>query len=57
MNPLALEEYAALEERHAFLATQLEDLKKTRRDLLTVVKEVDYWVQQVFVAAFEDIAR
>ncbi len=41
VNPLALEEYAALEERHAFLAAQLEDLKKTRRDLLTVVKEVD----------------
>src|SRR5207248_2112702 len=41
VNPLALEEYAALEERHQFLANQLEDLKKTRRDLLTVVKEVD----------------
>jgi chromosome segregation protein len=57
VNPLALEEYAALEERHAFLATQLEDLKKTRRDLLTVVKEVDDRVQQVFAAAFEDTAR
>ena len=57
VNPLALEEYAALEERHAFLATQLEDLKKTRRDLLTVVKEVDDRVQQVFTAAFEDTAR
>ena len=57
VNPLALEEYAALEERHTFLATQLEDLKKTRRDLLTVVKEVDDRVQQVFAAAFEDTAR
>jgi len=57
VNPLALEEYAALEERHAFLATQLEDLKKTRRDLLTVVKEVDDRVQQVFASAFEDTAR
>jgi chromosome segregation protein len=57
VNPLALEEYAALEERHAFLAAQLEDLKKTRRDLLTVVKEVDDRVQQVFAAAFEDTAR
>jgi chromosome segregation protein len=57
VNPLALEEYAALEERHAFLATQVEDLKKTRRDLLTVVKEVDDRVQQVFAAAFEDTAR
>jgi chromosome segregation protein len=38
VNPLALEEFAALEERHGFLATQLEDLKATRRDLLTVVR-------------------
>jgi chromosome segregation protein len=56
VNPLALEEFAALEERHAFLATQLEDLKKTRRDLLTVVKEVDDRVQQVFASAFQDTA-
>jgi len=57
VNPLALEEFAALEERHAFLVTQLEDLKKTRRDLLTVIKEVDDRVQQVFGAAYEDTAR
>jgi chromosome segregation protein len=57
VNPLALEEFAALEERHAFLTSQLEDLKKTRRDLLTVVKEVDDRVEQVFAAAYEDTAR
>ena len=56
VNPLALEEYEALEERHQFLANQLEDLKKTRRDLLTVVKEVDDRVQQVFASAFADTA-
>jgi chromosome segregation protein len=57
VNPLALEEFAALEERHAFLSSQVEDLKKTRRDLLTVIKEVDDRVQQVFAAAYEDTAR
>jgi chromosome segregation protein len=57
VNPLALEEYAALQERHQFLATQLEDLRKTRRDLLTVVKEVDDRVQEVFASAFADTAR
>ncbi len=57
VNPLALEEFSALEERHAFLSTQLEDLKKTRRDLLTVIKEVDDRVQQVFASAYEDTAR
>ncbi|OPC80947.1 chromosome segregation protein SMC [Embleya scabrispora] len=57
VNPLALEEFAALEERHNFLTEQLEDLKKTRRDLMTVVKEVDERVEQVFTAAFHDTAR
>ncbi len=57
VNPLALEEYAALEERSAFLTTQLEDLKATRRDLLTVVKDVDDRIQDVFASAFQDTAR
>ncbi|GAA3750232.1 chromosome segregation protein [Spinactinospora alkalitolerans] len=57
VNPLALEEFAALEERHTFLTTQLEDLKKTRRDLLTVVKEVDDRVQEVFTSAYADVER
>ena len=57
VNPLALEEFAALQERHQFLATQLEDLRKTRRDLLTVVKEVDDRVQEVFASAYADTAR
>jgi len=57
VNPLALEEYAALQERHQFLATQLEDLRKTRRDLLIVVKEVDDRVQEVFASAYADTAR
>ncbi|MFL6097570.1 MAG: chromosome segregation protein SMC, partial [Blastococcus sp.] len=57
VNPLALEEFAALEERHGFLATQLEDLKSTRRDLLTVVREVDERIHDVFAAAFTDVQR
>ncbi|MFF3889915.1 chromosome segregation protein SMC [Streptomyces sp. NPDC001914] len=57
INPLALEEFAALEERHKFLSEQLEDLKKTRADLLQVVKEVDERVEQVFTEAYRDTAR
>jgi len=57
VNPLALEEFAALEERHQFLSTQLEDLRNTRRDLLTVVKEVDDRILEVFTAAYHDVAR
>ncbi|MFD9301183.1 AAA family ATPase [Streptomyces sp. NPDC060048] len=57
VNPLALEEFAALEERHKFLSEQLEDLRKTRADLLQVVKEVDTRVEQVFTEAYRDTAR
>ncbi|MGB6162081.1 MAG: chromosome segregation protein SMC [Pseudonocardiaceae bacterium] len=57
VNPLALEEFAALEERYKFLSTQLEDLKATRRDLLTVIAEVDEKILEVFTEAFHDVAR
>jgi chromosome segregation protein len=57
VNPLALEEFAALEERYRFLSTQLEDLKNTRRDLLTVVREVDDKILEVFTTAYTDVAR
>lgn len=56
VNPLALEEFAALEERHQFLSTQLEDLKASRRDLLDIIREVDQRVEQVFTAAYTDTA-
>ncbi|WP_067827222.1 AAA family ATPase [Nocardia inohanensis] len=57
VNPLALEEFAALEERYNFLATQLEDVKKARQDLLDVVAEVDARILQVFTDAYEDVER
>ncbi|MCC3293063.1 chromosome segregation protein SMC [Arthrobacter sp. zg-Y411] len=57
VNPLALEEFAALEERHQFLSTQLEDLKATRRDLLDIIADVDRRVEEVFTAAYRDTAE
>ncbi|MBO0610006.1 chromosome segregation protein SMC [Myceligenerans salitolerans] len=57
VNPLALEEFAALEERHQFLETQLADLKKSREDLLQIVSDIDERVQQVFAEAFQDTAN
>jgi chromosome segregation protein len=56
VNPLALEEFSALEERHQFLGEQLEDLRRTRRDLLEIVREVDERVQQVFTEAWRDVS-
>jgi chromosome segregation protein len=57
INPLALEEFSALEERHQFLGEQLDDLKRTRRDLLDIVHEVDDRVEQIFSEAFLDVER
>jgi len=57
INPLALEEYTAHEERLKYLAEQLEDLKKTKRDLLEIIKEVDEKVVQIFSDAYHDTAR
>ncbi|WP_343708511.1 chromosome segregation protein SMC [Mycobacterium sp.] len=57
VNPLALEEFAALEERFNFLATQLEDVKAARKDLLEVVAEVDARILQVFTEAYVDVER
>ncbi|MFC4905438.1 chromosome segregation protein SMC [Kocuria oceani] len=57
VNPLALEEFAALEERHRFLAEQLEDLKRSRQDLRSILREVDEHVERVFSEAYADTAR
>lgn len=57
VNPLALEEFSALEERHQFLSEQLDDLKRTRQDLLDIVADVDERVQQVFSEAWADVSR
>ncbi len=54
VNPLALEEFAALEQRHAFLTEQLADLTQTRKDLRTIIAELDERMQAIFLAAFED---
>jgi chromosome segregation protein len=54
VNPLALEEFAALEQRHKFLTEQLTDLTNTRKDLLTIIDEIDGKMQTIFASAFED---
>jgi len=57
VNPLALEEFAALEERYNFLSTQLEDVKAARKDLLDVVSDVDARILEVFTEAYADVER
>jgi chromosome segregation protein len=57
VNPLALEEFQALEERHTFLTAQLADLKKTRADLEAIMAELDDTMEGIFQEAFEDTKR
>lgn len=54
VNPLALEEFEALEQRHKFMTEQLADLTQTRKDLLTIIEELDERMVSIFIAAFED---
>jgi len=56
INPLALEEFEALQERHTFLEKQLEDVKESRRELAKVIRAVDGEIVNVFAAAFADVA-
>ncbi|MEZ5340227.1 MAG: AAA family ATPase [Acidimicrobiales bacterium] len=56
INPLALEEFEQLKERHEFLSTQLEDVKSTRKELRKLIKEVDDEIVKVFAAAYADVA-
>jgi chromosome segregation protein len=57
INPLALEEHAALSERHQFLEDQLEDVRAARRELAKVVRAIDTEIVEVFRAAYEDVAE
>ncbi|MGF1597770.1 MAG: chromosome segregation protein SMC [Acidimicrobiales bacterium] len=56
INPLALDEFEALKERHEFLAGQLDDVKTTRRDLNTLIRSIDEEIVSVFAAAYADVA-
>jgi chromosome segregation protein len=57
VNPLALEEFAALEQRHKFLTDQLADLTQTRKDLIQIIEDLDVKMQGIFADAFEDTRR
>jgi chromosome segregation protein len=57
VNPLALEEYAALQGRHEFLEHQLHDVTSARRELAKVIRAVDAEIVAVFKAAYDDVAE
>jgi chromosome segregation protein len=57
INPLALEEFTALQERNQFLESQLEDVKSSRRELARVIRAVDQEIVNVFIGAFADVSQ
>lgn len=57
VNPLALEEFKALEERYEYLAGQLADVQKARADLSDVIEDVDKQILQLFTDAWHDVER
>src|SRR4029077_17261624 len=57
INPLALQEYEALRERHEFLEAQLDDVKATRRDLSKIIKAIDEEIVNVFASAYADVSQ
>ena len=57
INPLALQEFDELSQRHQFLDGQLEDIRQTRRELSKVIRAVDDEIVKVFAAAFADVSE
>jgi chromosome segregation protein len=57
VNPLALEEFSALEQRHKFLTDQLQDLTDTRKDLIKIIQDLDEKMQTIFSDAFQDTKK
>ncbi|MDO4910973.1 MAG: chromosome segregation protein SMC [Corynebacterium sp.] len=57
VNPLALEEFKALQQRHDFLEEQINDVEKARQDLHTVIKDVDKRILQLFTDAWHDVEK
>ncbi len=57
INPLALEEFEALQERHEFLQEQLDDVRSSRRELTKVIRAIDAEIVNVFRAAFVDVSQ
>ncbi|NMM97723.1 chromosome segregation protein SMC [Bifidobacterium olomucense] len=57
INPLATEEYEALEERNKYLNDQRNDVVKSRDDLMQLIKDLDATMVSVFQSAFDDTAQ
>ncbi|MGX7904756.1 chromosome segregation protein SMC [Corynebacterium propinquum] len=55
VNPLALEEFKAMEERYNYLSQQLDDVIQTRHDLQNMIADVDQQILELFTQAWKDV--
>jgi len=55
INPIAVEEYNQLEERHGFFMEQIEDLQRSKRALMKVISAIDQKMKNRFAETFECI--
>ncbi|MDA0194635.1 MAG: chromosome segregation protein SMC [Bacteroidetes bacterium] len=55
INPMAMEAYEEIKERHDFITSQKEDLLKAKASLLTTIAEIDTVAKATFIDAFEKI--
>ncbi|MCG8307910.1 MAG: chromosome segregation protein SMC [Cytophagales bacterium] len=55
VNPMAMEAYDEIKERHDFITGQKTDLEKAKESLLTTIEEIDLVAKETFLQAFKKI--
>ncbi|NQZ77796.1 MAG: chromosome segregation protein SMC [Ekhidna sp.] len=55
INPMAMEAFEEIQERHTFITDQKEDLLKAKESLLTTIGEIDEVAKETFMDAFQHI--
>ena len=55
INPMAMEAYTEIQERHIFISTQKDDLAKAKESLLLTIGEIDEVAKTTFMDCFGQI--
>ncbi|MCV9386492.1 chromosome segregation protein SMC [Reichenbachiella ulvae] len=55
INPMAMEAYEEIKERHDFITGQKEDLTKAKESLISTINEINDVAKETFTEAFENI--
>ncbi len=55
INPMAMEAYDEIKERHTFISEQKQDLEEAKGSLLETISEIDTVAKETFLEAFEMI--